>query len=169
MTSARWTAAVAAPLAAVFAGGCLATGGVLQQRGTGLARCYRLEYDALWNGVVEAVRYAGLVIERQNVENGFVLAHSYRPDVEDPEEMALDADQGEVIGVFVEDEGPNVWAVEVVSRPRFAFDPSPRDWTGPVFLALEDRLPAEASAPHEDLAACSRVRRLTSPAREPGR
>ncbi|WP_419947973.1 hypothetical protein [Candidatus Palauibacter sp.] len=152
---------MAAPLAALLAGACLATGGLLESRGTGTTRCYRLEYEALWERVVEAVRYAGLVIERANVENGFVLAHSYRPDIEDPEEMALEADQGEVVGVFVEDEGPDVWAVEVVSRARFAFDPSPRDWTGPVFLALENRLPAEASAPHEDLAACSRVRRLT--------
>ncbi len=159
--------AVAAPLAGLVAAGCLATGSVLEYRGTGLARCYRLEYEALWERVVEAVRYAGLVIERENVGNGFVLAHSYEPEVETPEEMALDADQGEVVGVFVEREGPDVWAVEVVSRARFQFDPSPRDWTGPVFLALENRLPAEASAPNEDLAACARVRSLTSPG--PGR
>lgn len=152
-----------APLAGLAAAACLATGGVLEQRGAGLTRCYRLEYEALWTQVVAAVRYAGLVIERENVENGFVLAHSYASEVEDPEEMALDADQGEVVGVFVESEGPDVWAVEVVSRARFRFDPSPRDWTAPVFLALEDRLPASASAPDEDLAACTRVRRLIAP------
>ena len=62
--------AVAAPLAGLVAAGCLATGSVLEYRGTGLARCYRLEYEALWERVVEAVRYAGLVIERENVGNG---------------------------------------------------------------------------------------------------
>lgn len=159
----RPAAAARAVAAAILVGGCIATGSVLEARGSGLARCYRLEYDALWPRVVDAVRWAGLVIERENAENGFVLAHSYEPEVEDPEEMALDANQGEVVGVFVDREGPDVWAVEVVSRPRFPLDPSPRDWTAPVFLALEDRLPAAASAPNEDLAACARVRRPISP------
>ncbi|WP_419163459.1 hypothetical protein [Candidatus Palauibacter sp.] len=167
LTRTGWAGAVSAFVVA----GCLATGSVLQARGTGLTRCYRLQYETLWERVVEAVRYAGLVIERENVENGFVLAHSYQPDVERPEDMALDADQGEVVGVFVEPEGRNVWAVEVVSQRRFALDPSPRDWTAPVFLALENRLPAEASAPNDDLAACARARSLMrrEPRPTPGR
>ncbi len=108
------------------------------------------------------MRWAGLVIEQANQENGIILAGSYRPEVEDPEDMALDADQGEGVAVFVEPEGDEVWAIEVVSKPRFRLDPSPRDWTDPVFLALESRLPAEASAPHDELAACTRVRGLST-------
>lgn len=150
-------------LAALATGACLPNVNLLNARGSGTARCYRMPMESLWPIVEESVRWAGLVIEQANQENGIILAGSYQPEVEDPEDMALDADQGEGVAVFVEPEGDDVWAIEVVSRPRFRLDPTPRDWTEPVFLALEARLPPEASAPHDELAACTRVRGLSSP------
>ncbi len=154
---------LALALAALSLAGCLSTGSLFNYRGRGVARCYRLSYETLWPAVEEAVRWAGLVIENASEENLFIIARSYQPEVEDPADMALDADQGEAVAVFFEPEGRDVWAVEVISRPRFALDPSPRDWTQAVFGAIEDRLPAEASAPDDDLAACTRARGLPVP------
>lgn len=153
--------------AATVAAGCLSNATLLESRGTGVARCYRVPYELLWPSIEEAVGLVGLVVERSNRDNGFLLAHSYEPEVEDPQEMALDADQGEGVAIFAEDEGPGVWAVEVVSRPRFALDPTPRDWTDAIFLALEDLLPDAAFAPDEDLAACTRVRGGRGPGASP--
>ncbi|MCG8467052.1 MAG: hypothetical protein MJB57_02450 [Gemmatimonadetes bacterium] len=149
---------VGVPLAVV---GCISSVNLLDTRGSGTARCYRIDYETLWPIVEESVRWVGLMIESAHEENGFILARSYEPEVEDPEDMALDADQGENVAVFVEPEGEDVYAVEVVSRSRFPLDPTPRDWTDALFLAFEDRLPAAASAPSDDLAACARVRGLS--------
>ncbi len=144
-----WTAALAA---------CVTTGGMLQERGTGEVRCYRVSFDTLWPATQEAVRWVGLVLESTNRENGFVIARNYEPEVRDPEEMAVDADAGERVGVFLEDAGVDVWAVEVVSRRIFALDVTARDWTRTVYQAIEDRLPDTARAPHPDLTACVRTR-----------
>lgn len=159
--------AIGGPTAAVLLAGCVTTGRLLDARGTGTARCYRLPLEELWPLVEESVRWAGLVIENANVDAGFFLARSYEPEVQDPEDMALDADQGERVAIFVEPEGTSVWAVEVVSRPAFALDVTPRDWTAPLFEALEARLPESATAPDDELAACTRVRALTNPDRAP--
>ncbi len=142
---------------AVALSACLGTHGILEERGRGVVRCYRVPYDTLWNSAESTLKWVGLVLERANRENGFLVARSYRPEVRDPEEMALEADQGERVAVFIESEGPDVWAVEVVSRPIFALDPTPRDWTDIVFIELEERLPASALDPDEDLAACTRA------------
>ncbi len=136
---------------------CVTTSGILQERGTGEVRCYRVSFDTLWPVTQQAVRHVGLVLESTNRDNGFVIARNYEPEVRDPEEMAVDADAGERVGVFFEDAGPDVWAVEVVSRRIFALDVTARDWTRPVFQAIEDRLPETARDPHPDLAACVRT------------
>ena len=147
-------------LCLLVASACMATGSMLQFRGTGTSRCYAIEYETLWEAVVGAVRFSGLVVENANQDAGTVLAQSYRLETRDPEDMALEANQGEAVAVFIEAEGTDVWGVEIVSRRRFALDPSPRDWTNPVFLALEDLLPASASAENDELAACTRARGL---------
>jgi len=134
---------------------------MLASRGRGVARCYHLQHEALWPIVAGAVADAGLVVKNENEENGFILAESYKPEVQDPEDMALGADQGESVAVFVEPEGLDVWAVEVVSRPKFPLDPTPMNWTQPIFNMLELALPDSASAPNDDLAACTRVRGLS--------
>ena len=136
---------------------CVTTSALLDARGTGTARCYRMPYDSLWPVVDRSIRWAGLVIENANRDGGFFLARNYEPEVEAPEDMALDADQGERVAVFLDREGSNVWAVEVVSRPAFALDVTPRDWTVPIFTSLEDRLPEAATEPGDDLAACTRA------------
>ncbi len=116
-----------------------------------------MSFDTLWPVSQEAVRWVGLVLESTNRDNGFVIARNYEPEVRDPEEMAVDADAGERVGVFFEDAGPDVWAVEVVSRRIFPLDVTARDWTRTVFQAIEDRLPETARDPHPDLAACVRT------------
>ena len=67
-----------------------------------------------------------------------------RPGMAPDESMAVSADQGERIGIFVEGAGPGVWAVEVVNRRRFALDPGTTDWTEDVFWVIEKRLGSDA-------------------------
>ena len=158
-------AAVLAPTAAIgLAAGCASARNIGEAQGQGTTRCYLGEYEVLWPAAVEAIRSLGLVMERANRDNGVLVARTYRPEVEDPEDMALESDQGERVAVFLEldsraADGRPIWTVEVVSRPIFALDPTPRDWTPAVFLRLENGLPTEATSPDEDLAACTRVHR----------
>ena len=142
----------------VNATACLTSRSALASRGTGMARCYRAHYDTLWSMLDEALPWVGLVVDDTNYENGFLLARSYELKIEAPEEMGLGSDQGEAVAVFVEPEGNGVWAVEVVSKPRFSLDLTARDWTKIVFHTLEDRLPQSASTPGDDLSACTRIR-----------
>jgi len=114
--------------------------------------------------VETGVQALGLVLERANRENGILIARTYEPEEKDPEKMALEANAGERVAVFLERDsvdrnGADIWAVEVVSRPIFRLDPTPFDWTNTVFLTVEELLPDSAFAPNEDVAACNRVRR----------
>lgn len=143
--------------------GCISARNIAEQRGRGETRCYLVSYEDLWPAVEMGVRSVGLVLERANRENGILIARTYQPETRDPEKMALEANAGERVAVFLERdsvdrEGADIWAVEVVSRSIFALDPSAFDWTRTVFLAIESLLPDETVAPNEDLAACTRVR-----------
>lgn len=144
----------AAPVVALAIASCVTASGILAERGTGTTRCFRVSYDTLWPAAEAAVRWVGLVVERANRENGFLVGRSYRPPDRPPEEMAVEADQGERVAVVLEVVGPDVWTVEVISRPIFRLDPTPRDWTEPVFEALGQGLPDSARAPHPELARC---------------
>lgn len=143
--------------------GCISSGRILERRGTGVVRCYHVSLDAMWTALETAVRETGLVLERSNREGGFLIARSYRPEVEAPEDMALDADQGERVAVFVDREGTDVWAVEIVNRPIFSLDVTPRDWTQSLFFTIEQRLPGSARAENDEVAACTRVHRPADP------
>jgi hypothetical protein len=136
--------------------GCVTGVRMFDTRGTGIVRCYHASEDELWAALERGVVETGLVLERLDRDNGIVLAHSYRPDEVDPEEMALDADQGERIAVFVAAEGIDVWGVEIVNRAIFALDVTPRDWTAALFFTIEKRLPNGGKADNDELAACTR-------------
>ncbi|MDX1395397.1 MAG: hypothetical protein R3195_13495 [Gemmatimonadota bacterium] len=148
---------------ALAVGGCLTASNIEEHRGDGETRCYVAPYDVLWSAAEEAMRRVGLELERANRDAGVLVGRSYRPEVEDPAEMALEADQGERVAVFIEEDsvdgrGRSIWALEVVSRAIFALDPSARDWTEMVFLAIEERIPEEYVTPDEDIGACTRAR-----------
>jgi hypothetical protein len=166
LAGARLQRSASRPLSAlcllVVVMGC-ATGNIAERRGDGESRCYVAPYDVLWPAAEDGVRGVGLVLERANRENGIIVARTYKPEVEDPADMALESSAGERVAVFLErdsvdGEGRDVWAIEVVSRPIFALDVTARDWTRRVFLAIEAGIPTEFFAPGEDVAACSRVR-----------
>lgn len=159
----RLAVAIALGLAA---GACVTGVRMLDTRGTGIVRCYFAPEDTLWAAVESGVRESGLVLERLDPENGIVLARSYRPEEVDPEEMALEADQGERVAIFVDPEGISVWAVEIVNRAAFALDPTPRDWTEALFFTIEARLPDGGRADNDELAAC--VRGHEAEIRRPG-
>lgn len=146
-----------------IAGAACASANISEMRGEGETRCYLAPYDVLWPAAEAGVRRNGMVLEQANRENGIIVGRSYEPEVEDPADMALESNAGERVAVFLERdsvdaEGRDIWALEVVSRPIFALDVTARDWTRPVFLAIEAGIPAEYAVPSEDVAACSRVR-----------
>jgi len=150
-------------LAALILTTCVSAHNIADDRGRGETRCYRATYDDVWPAVEKGVKSVGLVLERANRENGILVARTYEEKEKDPEDMALQANAGERVAVFLERDsvdksGADIWAVEVVSRPIFQLDPTPFDWTRTVFLAVEQLLPDSATAPSEDVAACNRVR-----------
>jgi hypothetical protein len=114
---------------AIVLAGCVTGQRVLQDRGKGEVRCYRASFERVWGAAERGVRWTGLEIEVADTAQGHVLARSYEPEVQDPERMAVDADAGERVGVFIDSAGADLWAVEVVSRRVFALDISARDWT----------------------------------------
>ena len=140
-------------LATVLAG-CVTTQRVLRDRGQGEVRCYLGSFERVWEAAEEAVRWTGLVIEVADTTQRHLLARNYEPEIRDPERMAVDADAGERVGVFLDSAGVGLWAVEVLSRRVFALDVSARDWTPYVFQAIEARLPDSAKVDTPEVAEC---------------
>ena len=68
--------------------------------------------------------------------------------------MSVSANQGERIGIFVDSVAAGTWGVEVVTRRRFALDPTAQDWKGAIFAALErelgDRVRVPGPGPPEE-------------------
>jgi hypothetical protein len=143
---------------AIALAGCVTGQRVLQDRGVGEVRCYRGSFEQVWGAAERGVRWVGLVIEVADTAQSHILARNYEPDVLDPERMAVDADAGERVGVFLDSAGPDLWAVEVVSRRVFALDISARDWTPDVFAAIETQLPDSANEDSPEVSECQRRR-----------
>lgn len=130
----------------VGAAGCATVGDVRSLRGEGLTRYYEAPFEAVWTAALEALEANGLRLDAEDEDEGYIVATRPpgRADMAPDESMAVSADQGERIGIFVDSAGPGVWAVEVVNRRRFALDPSSADWTEDVFWVIEDRLGDDA-------------------------
>lgn len=126
--------------------GCASVGDIRSQRGQGLTRYYEAPLDAVWRAALEAVEANGLRLDAEDRDEGYIVATHLpdRPEMAPDESMAVSADQGERIGIFVDRAGPGVWAVEVVNRRRFALDPGAADWTEDVFWVIENRLGRDA-------------------------
>lgn len=131
-------------LAAVL--GCASVGDVRSQRGEGLTRYYEASPEAVWRAALDAVEANGMRLDAENREEGYIVATRLpdHPGMAPDESVAVSADQGERVGIFVERAGPGVWAVEVVNRRRFALDPGTADWTEDVFWVIERRLGEDA-------------------------
>lgn len=155
---------------AIALAGCVTGQRILRDRGKGEVRCYRGSFEQVWGAAERGVRWVGLVIEVADTARGHVLARNYEPDVLDPEQMAVDADAGERVAIFLDSAGPDLWAVEVVSRRVFALDVSARDWTPDVFAAIEAQLPDSSKEDSPEVSECQ-VRRSgpgTIPSPPPG-
>jgi hypothetical protein len=150
--------------------GCVTSQRILRDRGEGEVRCYLGSFEQVWVAAEEGVRWTGLVTEVADTAQGHLLARNYEPQIRDPERMAVDADAGERVGVFIDSAGAGMWAVEVLSRRVFALDVSARDWTPSVFEAIEARLPDSARAGTPEIAECKLQRSGSSrnPAPPPG-
>lgn len=145
--AARRTAVAALLLAA---GACATTGSLQQQRGDGLTRFYRGSFEEIWQAAVHAVRANNLQLDRTDRSGRFIAATHVpggTPVGAPDESVAISADQGERIGIFVDSIKPGTWGVEVVTTRRFALDPTTRTWKRAIFLALERELDPEARLP----------------------
>lgn len=137
------TAVLLVLLAAV---GCASAGGFRSLRGEGVTRFYEAPFEAVWEAALQAVEANGLRLETEDRQEGLIVAsrlpsgRSMAPD----ESVAVTADQGERIAIFVDSARADLQAVEVVNRRRFALDPDVTDWTEDVFWVIEHRLGGDA-------------------------
>lgn len=137
-------------LALLLAGACATTGGLLQERGQGTTRFYEAPLEEVWDAALRAVEANGLRLDASDRSERFIAATHLPPDdpVGPPEEsVSVGSDQGERVGIFVDSVAPGTWGVEVVTRRRFALDPTARDWARDVFRVVERELGEEARVP----------------------
>lgn len=131
-------------------GACATTAGLREQRGQGLTRFYAAPFERVWEAALRAVEANGLRLDRADRGDRFIAATrlpSGDPVGPPEESVAVGADQGERVGIFVDSVAPGTWSVEVVTRRRFALDPTARDWTRAVFLVIERALGPDARRP----------------------
>lgn len=134
----------------VLLGACATTGSLREQRGEGLTRFYAAPLEEIWQAALHAVRANNLRLDRADRGDRFIAAtHLPSGDRVGPpdESVAVNADQGERVGIFVDSVTADTWSVEVVTRRRFALDPTAQDWTRAIFLALERELGPDARRP----------------------
>lgn len=130
-------------LALLALGACATTGSLRDQRGEGLTRFYEAPFEAVWKAAHRAVEANGLRLDASDRSERFIAATHLPPESptgEPDESVAVSADQGERVGIFVDSVAPGTWGVEVVTRRRFALDPTAQDWDRAIFLALEQEL-----------------------------
>lgn len=143
------------PLILVAAPGCLTTERLLQSRGTGEVRCFGVGMETLWPALVRALPRTGLEIVEADSSERILIARTW-PGPKTVDDQGLGADQGERVAVFVDSAGPDVWAVEVVSRRYFTLDVTPKDWTDDVLLTITELLPEGSLVWDYDYPACRR-------------
>ncbi|MFQ5679273.1 MAG: hypothetical protein ACE5HP_07420 [Gemmatimonadota bacterium] len=100
----------------------------------------------MWQASLNAIPANGLQLDRANEYERWILATHYPTPSGSglrEEEVTLEADQGERIGVFVDSIGPNRWSVEVVTVKRFALDPAKLEWADDIFWVIERDLNPE--------------------------
>lgn len=145
---------LAALALAAVVGACATTGGMLETRGEGVTRFYEASFDTLWAAARHAVRANGLRTDEESERERYIVATN--PPDRDPgfeeERVAVEADQGERIAVFVDSVAPRTWSVEVVTRRRFSLDPGKTPWAKDIFWVIE-----------RDLEEGARVRRQALP------
>lgn len=134
------TALVAASLA--MAAGCATVESLRESKGEGTTRFYEAPFEAVWRAAVAAIEANGLRLDRADDYERFIAAthEPERTGTGREEEVAVTADQGERIAVFVDSVAPGVWGVEVVTRRRFALDPNRLGWAKDIFYVIERRL-----------------------------
>lgn len=133
------TAAVALLATAL---GCASTQNLRQSRGEGTTRYYEAPFERVWRAAVEAIEANGLRLDEADDHERFIAA-THLPDrtgTGREDEVAVTADQGERIGVFVDSVAAGVWGVEVVTKRRFALDPNRLGWAEDIFYVIEQRL-----------------------------
>lgn len=137
-------------LSLALLGACATTGGLREQRGEGLSRFYGAPFERVWQAALRAVEANNFRLDRADESDRFIAATrlpSGEPVGPPDESVAVSADQGERIGIFVDSLGAGTWTVEVVTRRRFALDPTAEDWARDVFRVIERELGDDARLP----------------------
>lgn len=133
---------VLAMVLVLAAAACATLDDLRRAEGTGTTRFYEAPVEALWQAALEAVEANGLRLDRADDFDRFIAAtHApERTGTGREEEIAVTADQGERVGIFIDSVAPGVWGVEVVTRRRFALDPARVGWAEDIFYVIERRL-----------------------------
>lgn len=138
--------ATLATAAATLAVACATAGTLHQARGTGVVRHYEAAWAEIWHAALRSIPANGLQLDRASEEERYIFATRLPTRAGSglrEQEVTLEADQGERIGIFLDSIGPGRWAVEVVTVRRFALDPSKLDWAPEVFWVIERELDPE--------------------------
>lgn len=155
-------------MALLLLAGCASTASLLEHRGEGVTRFYEASFRDLWKAARTSIEANGLRLEEASEYHRYILAvHPPERGPGAPEDaVAIQSDQGERIGVFVDSVGPGRWAVEVVTRRRFPLDPNRLSWAEDIFWVIEHELGAGTRVTEPDTLAPGPAARNRSP---PGR
>lgn len=128
---------------------CATTGDLRDAEGTGTTRFYEASFEPLWQAALEAVDAYGLKLDLADDFDRFIAATHLpeRTGTGREDEVAVTAEQGERIGIFIDSVAPGVWGVEVVTRRRFALDPERLSWAKDIFSVIERRIGRAAVDP----------------------
>lgn len=126
--------------AALLGGACASAGGLAGARGEGVTRYYATDFATLWKAIRASMSFNRLRVQEADRRERHVYAvrsgQRRGPGAREGE-LAVSSDFGERVAVFVDSVAPGTWAVEVITRRRFALDVTYEDWTRDVFQALE--------------------------------
>lgn len=126
---------------------CATTSSLRDSRGQGLTRFYEAAFESVWHAALHAVRANNLRLDRSDDSERYIVA-THAPERTggdlDEDRVAVEADQGERIAIFVDSVAPGQWAVEVVTRRTFALDPGKTSWAEDIFWVIERDLASGA-------------------------
>lgn len=131
---------------AVVATACATTANLKKARGTGDVREFEANWKEMWEATLKSVPANGLQLDRANEYERWIVATHLPTQTGSgraEDEVALEANQGERIGIFLDSIGPGQWAVEVVTMKRFALALDKQEWFEEIFWVIEHELDDE--------------------------
>ncbi len=123
---------ISALFVSLFLISCTTMKAVENAEGTGLKKEFTVNYDTVWNTTVSVIKDLPLTIEKNNKEEGQILARR----------GASLISWGENVGVFVKKVSKNSTTVEVVSKRVVTPNVIAKDWSKVIIEKLSENLPS---------------------------